>query len=160
MIFTITELISNFRAGLLGLIPSVERVGVPWKRPDAYDEWDRLVAAAYRALVVEPLRWGVPKADFDRVGLAEYDMLLPTYVGKSVIELLPARPNGALRVFHALGTAEAPFDIAEWRSVAPDGSPESDELGTSRLEGTRFALRLYTDRFSTISIEDVSLPRP
>ncbi len=52
---TITELIGNFRVGLLAVLPSVERLGIPSRRPDAYDHWDALATAVYTALVIEPL---------------------------------------------------------------------------------------------------------
>lgn len=63
---TVTELITNFRAGLLGLLPSIECVGIPWKRPEAYDEWDNLATAVYQALIVEPLRSSLPNAEQER----------------------------------------------------------------------------------------------
>lgn len=138
----VTALIGNFRAGLMGLLPSVERVGIPWKRPDAYDDWDDMVTAIYNGLVVGPIRWGLPEIDPEAFRLADYDMLLPSYAGVSVIEVLPPDPDGTLRVFHALGTTREPFDIVEWRPVSPEGFPQSETLGTSPVDGLEFRLRL------------------
>lgn len=155
---TITDLMVNFRAGLLGLIPRVERVGIPWRRPDAYDEWDDLAAAVYRALIVEPLCSALPEDERDGFTLPDYDMLLPTYAGMSVIEVLPARSDGLVKVFHAFGTAVEPFDIVEWRAVPPTGSPRSDVLESVPLEEARFALRIRMNGCGPRRIEEVTPP--
>jgi hypothetical protein len=155
---TVTELICNFRAGLLGLLPSIERVGIPWKRPDAYDEWDNLAAAVYHALIVEPLRSSLPESEQEHFRLPEYDLLLSSYSGRSVIEILPPGSGRAIRVFHAFGTAEAPFDLVEWRTVLLDGTPGSDSLESGPVEGARFALRMYTGGRSADHIECIKIP--
>jgi hypothetical protein len=154
----ITDLMYNFRAGLLGLLPSVERVGIPWQRPDAYDEWDNLAAAVYHTLIVEPLRSSLPEGEQQHFRLPEYDMLLSSYTGRSVIEILSPGSKSAIRVFHALGTAEAPFDVVEWRTVLLDGTPQSDSLESGPLEGTRFAIRMYTDGCLASHIEWITIP--
>lgn len=138
---TITELVMNFRAGLLGLVPCFEHVGVPWKRPEAYDEWDNCAAAVFQALVVEPLRSALPEAEREGFDLPEYDMLLSTYAGLPIIEVIPTRLDRTIRVFHALGTASSPFDVVEVRTVYHDGVPQSDALETVLLEDARFVLR-------------------
>lgn len=138
----ITALIGNFRAGLIGLLPFIERVGIQWKRPDAYDDWDDIVTSIYNRLVVEPIRWGHPEIAPEAFRLSDYDLLLPSYAGVSVVELLPPDPCGTLRIFHALGTIRAPFDIVEWRAVSPGGIPQSEVLGTSPVDGTELRLRL------------------
>jgi len=154
---TITELVMNFRAGLLGLVPCFEQVGIPWKRPEAYDEWDNCAAAVFQALVVEPLRSTLPETEQEGFGLPGYDMLLLTYAGLRVIELMPARPDRAIRVFHALGTASRPFDVVEVRTVYQDGVPQSDELETVLLEDARFAMRVCANSSSAQVVEDIPL---
>ena len=138
---TVTEVVANFRAGLMSLLPSVERLGITWKRPDAYDEWDNLAAAVYQALVVEPLRASIPEVEQERFNPPDYDLLLPSYAGKFVIEVLPPSADGIVRVFHALGTLATPFDIVEWRAVGPTGVPSVEKLETSPWGGATFALR-------------------
>ncbi len=146
---TITGLVSNFRNGLQGLLPSVERVGLRWRRPDAYDEWDHLVAAVYEALVVEQIRSGLAEADLERFKLPRYDTLLPTYAGFQVIELVPPDTEQQVRVFHALGTSESPFDVVEWRAVRVDGTPLSEELRVVAVKGARFQIRALPDLDAT-----------
>lgn len=146
---TVTDLVRNFQAALMGLIPSIGRVGIPWKRPDAYDEWDNITAAIYQALIVEPLRFSLPLDERDRFTLPAYDLLLPSYTGMSVIAVLPAQSNESTKVFHALGTVKTPFDAVEWRTVAPTGLPESNVLYSIPFEGARFELLLHTNGFFT-----------
>jgi hypothetical protein len=155
---TITDLVMNFRAGLLGLVPCFEGVGISWKRPEAYDEWDRCAAAVFQALIVEPLRSSRPAAEQESFRLPDYDMLLSTYAGLSIIEVVPANPDAPMKVFHALGTAASPFDVVELRSVCRDGLPQSDVLETTPLEGARFALRMYANSLSAQMVENVAVP--
>jgi hypothetical protein len=154
----VTALIGNFRAGLIGLLPSVERVGIPWKRPDSYDDWDDMVTAIYNGLVVEPIRWGLPAIDSEAFRLVDYDMLLPSYAGVSVIEVLPPDPAGTLRVFHALGTSREPFDIVEWRSVSPEGIPQSETLRTSPVDGIELRLRLVGPGGAISLLDEINAP--
>jgi hypothetical protein len=91
---TITDLVMNFPAGLLGLVPCFERVGMPWKRPEAYDEWDNCAAAAYQAVIVEPFRSTLPEAEREGFNPPGYDMLLPSYV---------EAPMGQARRFDRVG---------------------------------------------------------
>ena len=139
---TITELIANFRGALLGVQPSVEKVGIPWKRPDAYDEWDELAGVLYRTLVVDAIRARLPEADQERFRMPEYDLLLPDYGRTSFLELMPSAAGRPRRVFHALGTRQTPFDTVEWRAVSTDGTPQAEQLEMSPFDGAAFRLRL------------------
>jgi hypothetical protein len=154
----VTALIGNFRAGLIGLLPSVERVGIPWQRPDAYDDWDDMVTAIYNGLVVEPIRWGLPEIDPEAYRLADYDLLLPSYACVSVIEVFPPDSGGTLRVFHALGTTREPFDTVEWRSVSPEGIPQSETLGTSPVDGIELRLRLVGPGGAISLLDEINAP--
>ncbi|MBN1344626.1 MAG: hypothetical protein JXQ73_18185 [Phycisphaerae bacterium] len=154
---TVTDLVMNLHAALRALVPCVERVGLPWKRPDAYDEWDNIAAALYQALVVEPLRFSLPERERDRFSLPAYDLLLPSYADKSIIEVLPAESDGRIGAFHALGTLEAPFDVVEWRAVNRTGLPESERLETIPLESARFALRLNANGISDTRVDRIAI---
>lgn len=155
---TVTELVLNFRACLSGLVPRFESVGIPWKRPDAYDEWDNCVSALFHALVVEPVRATLMEAEGQAFVLPEYDMLLAHYGTLSIIEVAPKPGDDTIRVFHALGTAFLPFDVAEVRIVSRDGLPQSDTLETVPLEGSQFLIRLNVNGVWTRGVEDVDVP--
>lgn len=157
---TVTDLVLNFRAGLLGLVPCFDHVVIPWKCPEAYDEWDNCATALFQALVVEPVRSTLRAAEREAFALPDYDMLLPTYAGLSVIEVVPARTDGTMKVFHALGTASSPFDVCEVRSVYRDGLPQSDTLEPVPLEGIRFAIRMNVNGAWTRVIEELAVPTP
>lgn len=155
---TVTDIILNFRSALLGIIPFVERVGIPWKRIDAYDEWDNIAAALYQALVVEPLRFSLHEEEQYKFNLPVYDLLLQDYTNSSIIEVLPPYSDRKIKIFHALGTSRSPFDLVEWRAVGPTGFPESELLETTPLKGARFALRLCKNGLLGSRIEEFAIP--
>ena len=138
---TVEDLIRNFRSALTGVLPAVERLGIPWRRPLAYDEWDSLAAAIYGSLVIAPCRWNLPEADQGRFRLPPYDLLLESYAGHSLIELNPGDRTDLVCAFHALGTTNEPFDTIEWRALSPSGTPLTGELETCPLAEARLALR-------------------
>ena len=78
---TVTELIANFRSALVGLLPAVERVGIPWGRIDAYDDWDKLATSAYEVLVEGVARAAVLTDEEQEFKLPPYDLLLESYAG-------------------------------------------------------------------------------
>lgn len=143
---TITDLIKNFRVGMLGVLPSVQVAGIPWRRPDAYDEWDSIASALYNSLVVAVCRWSLPDEEQGPFRLPPYDLLLENYSEYSLIEVNVGskQSEGVLRVFHALGTTDQPFDTVEWRAVSPSGAPLSERLQTSALADVGLALRRLT----------------
>lgn len=145
----VTALLQNFRTGIAGLVPCFERVGIPWRRPDAYDEWDAAVAAVFEALVVAPIRASLPQVDREAFALPAYDMMLDSYAGLSVIEVAPAAPDGDTLLFHALGTSAGLLDAAEVRRVDQHGLPRSGVLQTVPLDGTTWAVRLSGSRSGT-----------
>ena len=57
---TVTSVLLNFRDSLRVLLPMVERVDIPWRRGDAYDEWDAITSVLFNKLVQEVLRWHLP----------------------------------------------------------------------------------------------------
>lgn len=51
---SVTQLVLNFAQACRSLIPAMEFALVPWQRPDAYDNWDRVAKPLFETLVVEP----------------------------------------------------------------------------------------------------------
>ena len=151
---SVAALILNFRSGLAALVPAMERVGVPWKRPHAYDEWDAVASCLYQTLVVEPIRWGLEEADRESFELPPYDLLLDSYSNGSRIEVLHARVSGTVAAFHSLGTIQSPFDAVEVR-ILSNGGPASADLTILPIEECRFCLRLVS-RGREIRIEEIS----
>lgn len=151
----VTTVLLNFRGALLALVPMVERVGIPWKRPDAYDEWDAIASALFEKLVVEVLRWSLPEDEQKDFQLPAYDLLLPRYVGMGTLEVVHPSLQRGRWLFHAFGTESKPFDLVEVRSLSVDGSPLSEELKTCPIDEVVFRLRIHSDREP---IDEVEIP--
>lgn len=141
---TITEVMLNFRQALFSLVPSMERVGIPWDRSEAYDEWDTIASTVFDVLVVEVLRWSLPKSLQEEFKLPRYDLLLSNYAGLHAIEVETAHPAllSGRNIFHAFSTLNNPLDAVEVRQISNMGVPNSQELIVCPIEEVRFRLRI------------------
>ena len=148
----VESVLLNFRAALLALIPMVRRVGITWKRPDAYDEWDTIASTLFEKLVLEVLRWSRPDDAREKFRLPPYDLILPSYAGLSTLEVVHPSLRPGRWLFHAFGTDREPFDVIEVRSLSQDGEPLSEEFETCPVDGAGFRLRI--DRGTSL-IEEV-----
>ncbi len=125
---TITELVVTFSESLSALTPYATRVGIPWKEPDNYDEWDAIASAIYSSIVVITIGYTVERDLFAK--LAPYDMSLSNYANTS---FLFTRKFGRDAVFLRLETAVIPFDTAVFQRITLDGQPnEKQEKGLVR----------------------------
>ncbi len=139
---TVAELILNFRAALLAVLPMVEALGIPWKRGDAYDQWDDLASCLYKQLVGNLVDSLGASGSETPLCLAAYDMMLSDYRDVATIEVHNEALEPGRWVFHAFGTDDDPFDIIEVREVSSDGVPCSEVLCTCGLSGSQFGLAL------------------
>lgn len=139
---TVTAVLLNFRTALLALIPTVEKVGIAWKRPDAYDEWDAIASTLFEKLVVEVFRWALQEHSQEDFQLPSYDFLLPSYAGLATLEVAHPSLQHGRWVFHAFGTADEPFDVVEVRLLAEDGTPQLQELDACPVDGAAFRLQV------------------
>lgn len=155
---TVDDLVANFAKALRRLLPAVNRLGIPWKRPDAYDEWDSLAAATFDTLMVAPLKWSIPEAEQERFRLPEYDLLLETYAGYSLIEIDAGSDPGCIRVFHSLETKDEPFDTVGWRPVDPQGQPLRPSFETSPRRAVTMTLRHLRADGSVRCVDTVQAP--
>lgn len=139
---TVTELVLNFRSALLAVLPMVEALRIPWKRGDAYDEWDDLASCMYEQLVGSLISALSASTSEEPVRLAAYDMMLRGYGGYATIDVQSDALGPGRWVFHAFCTEAEPFDAIEVREVSSDGAPCSEGLRTCALSGCRFSLTL------------------
>ena len=144
----VASVMLNFRRALVALVPSVEHVGIPWKRPDAYDEWDKIATTLFDQLVVEVLRWTLPDKEQEDFYLPPYDLLIPDYAELSSLEVTHPTLREGRWIFHAFGTTRDPFDTLEVREVSEEGQPLGDDLTTCSVESAGFRLRLLDRNFS------------
>ena len=129
----------------------VEALGIPWKRGDAYDEWDNLVNRMYKGLVaivvcaIDYPIGGTP------VRLTAYDKFLSDYRQYATIEVESDVLGPGRWVFHASATDKVPFDLVDARELTNDGRPCGEQFRTCPLVGSRFLLRLH-DGYSVAEV--------
>ncbi len=73
---SIDDLLRTFRDGLIAMIPIAERACIIWKEPDAYDDWDMISQALYRAIVITSIEWANERSAL--MLIAEYDARVST----------------------------------------------------------------------------------
>jgi hypothetical protein len=140
MTISVTDIMENFRAALVALLPMVERLGIPWRRGDAYDEWDNIASCLFEQLVESVVTWTLRSED----NLPAYDMMLPSYNEYNLIEVRHSALEPGLWVFHAFGTKRTPFDVVEVRNLSLDRFPRDKTLGECDVLGAQFMIRLRT----------------
>jgi hypothetical protein len=137
---TVEAILQNFRQALSAVAPHFQRVEIPWQRPAAYDEWDSVASALFRALVVEVLRENPESFDRDGLALPDYDLLVDDYSKYTVLIVENPLLSAGRHVFHAFGTASQPFDLVETRRVSEEGKPLTSQLEACPVGGSRFRL--------------------
>ena len=137
----VTDVLLNFRSALLAVIPYAERFGIPWRRPDAYDEWDAIASVLFSSLVVRVLRCILPESRREEFSLPSYDLLVPHYARYRIQVVNPALPSG-IWVFHAFGTSGEALDVVEVREIDEKGKPLSERLAMCPVSGSVFQLHM------------------
>lgn len=152
---TITRLLLNFRDALIAVVPMVEKVGMPWKRPDGYDEWDAIATALFDNLVKEIILQSLSDEERQDVTVAEYDLLQQDYAGASIIEVVHPSFVGARWRFHAFATMDNPFDLIEVQPWVGENQPSFDELITCPVSEAQFLLRLVKLGGSDEAVDEI-----
>jgi len=130
----------NFRMALQAIVPFVEQVGIKWKRPDAYDEWDAIASTLFEEIVVKAVMWSLPEDEQKEFQLPRCDLLLSSYGASNWIQVTHPSLQEAHWIFHAFGTQSEPFDVAEIRRVTAGGKPLSDGFESCPVQGATFSL--------------------
>lgn len=139
---TVNEILANFRQTLIALTPAFQKVNIPWRNPDAYDEWDHVASGLFNALVVEVLRWSRGTSLEDSFRMPKYDVILESYRGLCVLEVAHPALLEKRNIFHSFGTAQQPFDRVEVLSDWEDYELCSSSLIQCPVEGVQFSLKL------------------
>lgn len=153
----VTDVLLNFRNALLQLIPVAEQVGIPWKRPDAYDEWDAMASVLFENLVEKVLCWSLESKRQESFQLPPYDLIQRSYTGYSTIEVCHPSLQPGRWLFHAFGTEGQAFDRIEVRQVSEDGDPFQEQLMTCGVNGAEFRLRILNPPAAPELVDDVRL---
>jgi|SRR5580700_11181170 hypothetical protein len=102
---SIDELVRSFRDALITLVPIAERVHMPWRQPNAYDDWDRICRAIYQSIVVDSIE------NAEQIGASApvpaYDLRILSYKKNS---FLCNSASGSKSAFVGFETKSQPFD--------------------------------------------------
>jgi hypothetical protein len=103
---TVTELVRNFASACRAIIPNLERVRVPWRDAEQYDNWDRVAEPLFSTLVVEPCMFqAIRERDLGGLRPARYGFPLALNCN-AWIEVQDVSPFPMLD----LASVEEPFD--------------------------------------------------
>jgi hypothetical protein len=104
---TVAELLNVFRGALVALVPFADRAHIPWRDADAYDDWDAIAEALYRAFVETPVN-GTDEGS-RAFPLPRYNHLHSSYADRSRLWVLDASGNRYL--FFGFSSKDEPFDV-------------------------------------------------
>jgi hypothetical protein len=120
----VQELMQLANEGLRLLRPLAEKARIPWREPDAYDDWERLSTAVYHSFVLSSLEYAVEaKGCAPWIG---YDKWIRSYADFSFLSL---KADPGRSAFVAFDTDREPFDTA----VVADLDPSWNVLARRRL---------------------------
>ena len=135
---SIDELMENSRSALVGVLPAVQKVDIPWRRGEAYDEWDSIASVLFNSLVQEPIRWSLEERHRSSLRILPYDCIVDNAGPFSFIRLIGNHDFGGF-VFHSFQTSENPFDVVMYRTLDSRGAFVS-EIGSIPVVDAHFAL--------------------
>ena len=108
----ITELMSIFRDSLVALVPTLDRARISWRKPDAYDDWDEIVEALYRSIVIRSIECSFP--DEPTIPFPKYGFQYEQYQDVSFIDVRPESGGcTGFLLFVEFETFKSPFDTIE-----------------------------------------------
>lgn len=130
---TVGELIKNFHAGLLAVIPVAEKARMNYRDEDPHRDWEQLAEALFDAFVRGPA--GADQAATGReFPLARYDIDLDDYLAVSWLAIDSESPYSGAMV--RLLSRESPFDTVQVVAVDPT-TLRAGERRTVRLSEIR-----------------------
>src|SRR5579863_875412 len=102
---SIDELVRSFLDALRVMVPVAERVHMPWREPNAYDDWDRICEAIYRSIVIDSIAHA--QEIRESAPIASYDLRTASYKNNSFVCNSVLHGKSA---FVAFETKDLPFD--------------------------------------------------
>ena len=102
---SIDELIALFSDAICALVPIAERAHMPWKEPDAYDDWDLICEAIYRSIVIRSIECAEEIGAF--LPVPSYDRRINSYAENSFVSSSKSEEAMAFICFE---TEITPFD--------------------------------------------------
>ncbi len=136
---SVTDLVVVLGECLSALTPYMSKVGIPWKEPNNYDDWDEIAGAVYSSVVGKTVAYTVEGKGFRK--LAPYGLCMPTYAEAS---FLFSTQFGREAAFVKLVTSNDAFDTVLFISLNAEGKP-TDEWKKSALRQTQFFALLRSE---------------
>jgi hypothetical protein len=126
-----------FRDALRAVTPYFDRARIPWREPDAYDDWDMTVDVLFKVIVVDSIRWALKDVE-DSLKIPKYGMTYQSYAKMSFLALRGERTPQYLAV-RSLATRVSPFDFVECVLIDPGGdlvekTPRCEPFDTAHFE--------------------------
>ncbi len=134
-IVSVTQLICYFREALIAMTPIADKICMPWREPNNYDDWDSIASAIYASIVIKSIE---NSTEFQGAyPLPHYDLRVESYQTNSRIGIVGERSSCALI---CLETKVAAFDTCRFARLNAGGLV----VGTERrvFDDTEFTLVL------------------
>lgn len=103
--YTINSLMAAFRKALRAVVPVAEEIGIPWREPDAYDDWDAVANGLYEGFLLHGIRES--KEYNNTLPLAPYGVRRDDYTSYGYVA---ASWRGQVYPLVELATVAAAFD--------------------------------------------------
>lgn len=118
------ELLKMFAEALRGLVPIADKARMRWREPDAYDDWDGICEAIYRAIVIGSIEHA---EEFGNAfSILPYDRRIASYAKTSFISHQLVEGVAAFMCFE---TENQPFDTCRFALLGE----AMDVVGSRRL---------------------------
>ena len=118
-LYTITEFITSFRQALCAIVPIAEGIGITWKEPDNYDEWDFSAKGLYEGFVLVGVRSSNEGSEAGLLPLVRYDERISDYSQRSYVA---ASWQNEICPVICLETASVPFDMCLLAKLDENGT--------------------------------------
>lgn len=110
---TIQELLLIFREALVSLIPSMEKAKIPWRDPDAYDDWDSIALQIFSSIVENTCREVIDGA----FPMPQYGIAMGDYSESSFIDVSSTDNKFSNCALICLTTRNLPFDTVRFQTL-------------------------------------------
>jgi hypothetical protein len=136
---TVSELMGAFRRALVALVPSMDAARIPWRPPNAYDDWEEIAACLYKNVVTRSISWSLPEPTRSAFRMDEYDPAATAPGVRAGALLVRHRSFVQPLVFRRLQTTAAPFDTVEaWDGSGTPIKVPFDEAAFTVVVGSAF----------------------
>jgi hypothetical protein len=128
-----TNLLGHFREALLALVPIADKIHMPWREPDSYDDWDAIASALYNSIVIRSIESATEDERF--FPIPQYDKRIISYSYNSFVSNFELGRGYAFICFQ---TNNTPFDTCLFAALGEGGHVIGQ--AHARFEETQFTV--------------------